>query len=341
MPEEQNFLVFRCITLILYMAILFFYIFSLVSKKSFRMNSKPLTEQPLFTAALLIPFISFIAFGLISWIGHSPQLDGEGLNNFIEISKLPLALLSLSVPFGVIVNNIHRTIQTNTQINEAQVKNKNDLYYSHQKNTIEHLEKIEEQKLPFQENPDDGDEDGKDYVVVIEKPLRLYRKIYSKISITNFSLTIDEEFKYTLNKSMARIKSHLEDTALHCQFQNEGFELEIAKNFHNIEMELRGLAIHLEITPPYRTFSLSRKYQDYNLVTDYKEEAEMICVLFFYVEVIESLCDIINLKPKIKPRFVYDFFHERKYFSSIFDSKDFYQNDRTLRKGVHKNDLSI
>lgn len=335
MQEEHNLFLFRCSVLLIFILILSIYIFLLVSKNSFKMNCRPLTEQPLFTASLLIPFISFIAFGLISWAGHSLQLDGEGFNNFIEISKLPLAILSLSVPFGVVINNVHRTIQTNAQINEAQIKNKNDLFYSHQKNTIEHIEKIEKQSLPFKEES----KSDNSYIVEINKPLRLYRRIYTKLSTTNFLLTIDEEFKYTLNKSIARIKGYLEDTALHCQFENEGYTLEVAKNFHEIEIELRGLALHLEIIPPYRTFTSSRRYQNHILVTDYTEESEMVCILFYYFEVIESLCDIINLKPKINTRFIYDFFGENKYFSTIFSSDDFYHNDNRQKRGVHKSPL--
>ncbi|HDS4486568.1 TPA: hypothetical protein QH537_003344 [Enterobacter hormaechei subsp. steigerwaltii] len=313
---------------------LIIYLYKLFLKNAFSMNSAPLTEQPLFTAALAIPFISFMTFGFIAWAEHTPQLDGEGLNNFIEISKLPLAFLSLAVPFGVIVNNIHRTIQTNTQINEAQIKNKNDLYYSHQKNTIEQIEKIKSHSFPFNESLDSkGD---KEYKIKIERPLRLYRKIYTKISISNFCLDIDKEFIYTLNKSLLRIRGYISDTKLHIQFENDGYELEIAKNLHEIESELRGLAIYLNITPPYRTFCFSRKYPNHTLVTDYAEEAELWCVLYYYSEIVAALCDVINIKTLVNPYFVFGI-HEKHLFSTVFLSEHFQQNDKSLGTGIHKN----
>ncbi len=119
------------------------YLFYLFKINAFNMNAEPLTHQPLFKAALIIPIISFLLLGVIVWKGHSIQIDADGFNNFLTISKLPLAILSLSIPFGVIVNNIHRTIQTDTQIKEAQKKNTIDGFYSHRKNTMEIIQSIE------------------------------------------------------------------------------------------------------------------------------------------------------------------------------------------------------
>ena len=110
---------------------------------AFNMNAEPLTHQPLFKAALIIPIVSFLLLGGIVWQGHSVQIDADGFNNFLTISKLPLAVLSLSIPFGVIVNNIHRTIQTDKQIKEAQKKNTMDGFYSHRKHTMEIIQNLE------------------------------------------------------------------------------------------------------------------------------------------------------------------------------------------------------
>ncbi|MGF6103688.1 hypothetical protein [Enterobacter sp. A4] len=121
----------------LYLIVIFIYLIYLVKINAFKMNAEPITHQPLFTAAIALPLISFFSFGIISWSSHSLQLDSDGFNNFLNISKLPLALLSLSLPFGVVVNNIHRTIQTDKQIKEAEKKNKIDSFYAHRKNTIE------------------------------------------------------------------------------------------------------------------------------------------------------------------------------------------------------------
>ncbi|EDW4513151.1 hypothetical protein YX86_002852, partial [Salmonella enterica subsp. enterica] len=121
----------------------FFYLaFELIyisARNAFSMNSEPLTKQALFWSSIRIPFISFIYFGLFSWANYKFQFNQEGFNNFISISKLPLGLLSLCIPFVAIVNNIHRTIQTDEQIQQTKLKNRTDLFYSHQKNYIEYF----------------------------------------------------------------------------------------------------------------------------------------------------------------------------------------------------------
>lgn len=123
------------------------YLIYLYVKKAYSMNAERLTSQPLFTASIIIPIVSFFCLGYIAWSGHSLRLDGEGMNNFLNISKLPIAVLSLAIPFGVIVNNIHRTIQTDKQIKEAESKNFMDRYYAHKKNTIENLQNIDLSEL--------------------------------------------------------------------------------------------------------------------------------------------------------------------------------------------------
>ncbi|EEN9676454.1 hypothetical protein G4023_002311, partial [Salmonella enterica subsp. enterica serovar Paratyphi A] len=124
----MNLTINHCIVLfnILFVVVYMSYLFKI---KAFKMNAEPLTHQPLFKAALTIPIISFFLLGFVAWNGHDFQIDTEGFNNFLNISKLPLAVLSLSIPLGVVVNNIHRTIQTDKQIKEAEKKNKVDFFY--------------------------------------------------------------------------------------------------------------------------------------------------------------------------------------------------------------------
>ncbi|HHR0587315.1 hypothetical protein ACU60Q_03455 [Klebsiella aerogenes] len=103
----------------------------------FELNDNNLFKQPLFIVSILLPFYYFILFGCWVWRDHSLQLTTDGFANFLNISKLPLLLLASSVPLASIVNNIHRTIQTESQIQSAKVKNNADAYYSHLKLFIE------------------------------------------------------------------------------------------------------------------------------------------------------------------------------------------------------------
>lgn len=338
MLQGQTLECFRWFVLFIYITSTSIYIWRLHKNGAFSMNAAPLAEQPLFKAAILIPLISFFTFGLISWADHLPQLDAEGLNNFINISKLPLAFLSLAVPFGVIVNNVHRTIQTNAQIKEAQTKNKNDLYYSHQKNTIEHIEKIQKYDLPVEKelNEDGTTGDSEDYIFEIKRPLSLYRKIFTKISKDNFCLDIDKEFTYTLNKIVIRIKHNFHKVRDLDKTDAKIFEIRTAFYYSEIEKEVRDLALYLGIEPIYRRFSSRRDYDDYILYSDLVEVAELYCLIYFYFDIVDDLCTIINIKLNTNTSFIYDMDRSEVDFSSIFKSESFRFVDGDWPRGIQR-----
>lgn len=162
------------------------------------MNAEPLTHQPLFKAALVIPIVSFLLLGLIVWMGHSIQIDAEGFNNFLTISKLPLAALSLCIPFGVVVNNIHRTIQTDKQIKEAEKKNTIDGFYSHRKNTIEIIENMEFSKAYFL---------GTKFQLEFRNSYSCYKAFYPHASQSSVNLTPSQKFIVELGNLWVQMAS--------------------------------------------------------------------------------------------------------------------------------------
>tara|TARA_R110001583_G_scaffold41789_1_gene132925 strand:- start:155 stop:1279 length:1125 start_codon:yes stop_codon:yes gene_type:complete len=116
-----------------------------------------LGSQPLFAIAIVYPIGLFFSTGIWAWSGLVLELSADGFNQFIEISKLPLGLLALSLPLAVLTARLHGTKQTalqimksndqitNTlkQISETQQKNKTDLYLSHYKYFSECILEIE------------------------------------------------------------------------------------------------------------------------------------------------------------------------------------------------------
>ncbi|VVT53868.1 hypothetical protein UYSO10_4927 [Kosakonia radicincitans] len=117
------------------------------SRYNLILNADNLVRQPLFWASIVAPLALFLYFGFFSWSGHNPQLDSNGLTNFYNISKIPLLFLASSVPLAAMVSNLHRTIQTETQIIETKKKNISDLYYSHFKFYTESFSKVPTYKL--------------------------------------------------------------------------------------------------------------------------------------------------------------------------------------------------
>ncbi|WP_336819513.1 hypothetical protein [Cedecea sp. MMO-103] len=176
----------------------------------FEMTEERLTKQKLFKQSIRIPVFSSLYFGIFSWMGHAPQFDAAGFTNFIEISKLPIALLSLSIPFVAIVANIHRTIQTENQIRKTQRqidlvidKNRSDAYYSHLKNYSDIFKTLPSFTLSRRDNTSFEKETVK---LSVDHTYSLYKKIFKKSSIsTGYNSEVDREFLKTLENIYTRI----------------------------------------------------------------------------------------------------------------------------------------
>ncbi|HFG9608431.1 TPA: hypothetical protein ACIUCP_004776, partial [Salmonella enterica subsp. enterica serovar Typhimurium] len=179
-------------------------------------------------------------FGIICWYGHTLRIDSTGFNNFLSISKLPLALLSLSLPFGVVVNNVHRTIQTDKQIKEAERKNKADSFYSHRKNTIEMFENLPFKTITITD---------KKYKLCFENNYVTYRYCYPFMSTYLVTYDADSDF-------IDRVKNvwlSLRDKINTIDFNNEQ---ELLKHISSIENLLDQIHKLLQFKP----FDLTEAY---------------------------------------------------------------------------------
>ncbi|WP_454843957.1 hypothetical protein [Raoultella ornithinolytica] len=155
--------------------------------KWLKLNEKNLFAQPLFISSIFVPLQMFFLYGLWAWNGHNIDFSSHGFNNFLDISKLPLFILASSVPLASIINNIHRTIQTENQIEKAQSqldlateKNKLDSYYSHLKNYSDIFKTLPSFQLT--RTPLDEKDSGR-IEIYINHPYKLYKKIFPKSSL--------------------------------------------------------------------------------------------------------------------------------------------------------------
>ena len=108
-----------------------------------------LVKQPLFWWSIFAPASYFAATGAVCWNGYGVSISAQGFATFISISALPLALLSMAIPLGVVVARFHSTEQTAKQISIAanqlmiaQLKNNADAFYSHRKEFFAYFDKI-------------------------------------------------------------------------------------------------------------------------------------------------------------------------------------------------------
>ncbi len=137
------------ITLTLMLLIIHPLILRKYTKNTLYLNTDRLHLQYYFQIALLLPFI-FSVF-LMIWAGsdYPSRWDSIGFNAFLDIQKLPLGILALSPILGAFVVYAHRSLQTEKQIKtaekqleEAQKKNKVDIYISQREFIIKQLGSI-------------------------------------------------------------------------------------------------------------------------------------------------------------------------------------------------------
>lgn len=105
---------------------------------------KGLSSQGLLWLSIFCPFLYFVFLGGITWKGYEIAITGEGINTFFSISKLPLAILSITIPLSVLVSRFHATKQTAEQIKITRLKNNLDLFNSHRNELFGYFSQIGE-----------------------------------------------------------------------------------------------------------------------------------------------------------------------------------------------------
>ena len=103
-----------------------------------------LAEQGLLWLSIATPLAYFITFGVFAWQGHEVNITALGFERFINISALPIGLLTFAVPLSLLVMRVHSTTQTATQIKITKHKNNLDGYYAHRKAMFEYFSAIED-----------------------------------------------------------------------------------------------------------------------------------------------------------------------------------------------------
>lgn len=183
-----------------YIVIFLLVLHAIYTRKWYKLNENSLLKQKLFWVTIIFPVISFFYFGIFAWWGKTPVLSAHGYARFYEISKFPLMLLASAVPLGAIVNNVHRTIQTEKQLERTEnqielvkAKNKSDSFYAHQKSYADIFKTVPS----FIVSRDFTETDvSKKYVELsISHPYILYMNIFTKSSVEDgYNKTISQNF---------------------------------------------------------------------------------------------------------------------------------------------------
>ncbi|CAM6505097.1 hypothetical protein ENINCK372B1_16830 [Enterobacter intestinihominis] len=262
-----------------------------VRKKAFKMNEKPLTEQYLFRQAIRIPLISSIYFGFFSWFGHQPLFNSDGFNNFISISKLPIALLSLSIPFVAVVSNIHRTVQTNRQIEEAKQKNLSDSHYSHLKFVTDYFSNLPNQVVVRKRH-----REIKDVTYKIAYPIHLYRYVFNESNPEKGRPTkANKEYITKINKHWMETLRAMETFAT--QYRGVGIEDVLVyqmKALHEIELNLSQLNRLLCLTSLSLKEHAYANSKGYEIFTNFMSAYELGSTISTYFKFTIDVLDITD-----------------------------------------------
>ncbi|WP_272520305.1 hypothetical protein [Providencia sp. PROV223] len=238
-----------------YFVIIYFIVNYEHKKKSFEIDAKPLSEQTLFRLAIIIPIVSFLYFGVFAWWGKTPVISAHGFKRFIEISTLPLGLLSLTIPFTAVINNIHRTIQTNEQIEQTKRKSESDLFYSHRKDFVSYVgEKIKPSrdveftllKIEYNKKTSYSDEIVRNIIpqkhnlkITIGQLHLIYYRLYYKTTPTKVITLQSNNKKIKINNLLTSLDKYLLEISKLEINKNDSIEIQMEKISKNANAQVK------------------------------------------------------------------------------------------------------
>lgn len=291
-----------------------------------KLNEKNLLKQPLFIAAVTVPLQLFVLYGLWAWDGHNLDFTSDGFNRFLDISKLPLLILASSVPLAAIVSNIHRTTQTENQIEKTQKqislvieKNKTDSYYSHLKSYADIFQTMPKFKVS-RLNKNEGSIEQIELSIV--HPYTLYKNIFKSSSIDNgYNTNVDNDFiektqnfYNNINKSLNSNKS---------TFDNQLFSLQLIES--NIIQLCRLLGIDYKYQEHLFSIVLERPQPNEEAISiSFSDEKQLKQMLWGLRDVLIELYVLIDKEPivfqmgKNKGDYIPDYaLYDERLFGSI------------------------
>lgn len=165
--------------------------------KYFSLNpSRGLYSQPLFWVSIITPICISIALGIPVWIDYSLAFTSTAYTKFLDISKFPLGVCSLSIPLGVLVGRLHGTKQTAKQIENTEQDNKTKLYLGHFEHFCKYVEFVEKSlKVQFENLFSDGK-------FPLIDSLAMYQLMYPNNTLVDGIKKMDEKYKKSISDSL-------------------------------------------------------------------------------------------------------------------------------------------
>lgn len=229
-------------------------------KRLVSLNEDNLAKQPVFWIGIISPFIvaSWVEYRII--LLHPDLLSFENIKELFDKSAPALYTSALTPTLGILISNIHRSIQTKKQIerSEEQInitksKNNFDSFNSHVKIICDELNGFKVTLLSCE--------------YVIKNKMKLYRDIFDKSSgVHGVNNTISENFISNLDKLHSNLYQKSGEYLSSLYFNNDYRVLIYKENKELIDEYIYN--IHDEIIYLFEHFSLFQenyKFLDFTI----------------------------------------------------------------------------
>lgn len=133
------------------------------------LNEDNLAKQPIFWIGIILPLVvaGWAEYNII--LLNPNFLSFKEIKNFYEASTPALYITALTPTLGILISNIHKSIQTEKEIISSEAKNIIDLFYAHYEYTTEEFRRLDDKKNRL----------------IVMNPNHLYRKVFPSASYLN------------------------------------------------------------------------------------------------------------------------------------------------------------
>jgi hypothetical protein len=250
-------------------------------KSALALNAeKGLSHHGLLWLCITVPCFYFVALCFIAWQGYSVALTSEGLNTFVKISSLPLAVLSMSLPLSVLVSRFHATCQTAEQIKITKQKNNIDLFHSHRNELFNYFSQIGEinylgcLNAKYKVHP------------------RIHKNFFSGLPITGTPQINEETFsdiERELNSARWQLDVVIKDKNPELTF--DFYIANLCRNIYRLGAKLGLPEIHITLAEKSILVPVKIKGNQLNLLTVGKTTNEAIAAYRYAKNYYDNLCD--------------------------------------------------
>lgn len=264
-----------------------------------QLNEKKLSEQWIFWLSILIPLTISIALSIPLWFETKINISANGYGNFLQMFKLPIGVLSLSIPLVAIVAHIHRTIQTAKQIELTNQKNITDRFFSHHKYIVDSLSSIKGHDIKINTNI---------ITPKVSHPHALYRYIFPTSSyLSGIDISAQNDYIELIIKLFSRIEELIEEA----EMENLGNNIQntsavaLALNFGMLCQKLNEVNRKIELSTQELSFGGRFKYlakdskSEVKLVIPYSNEDEFKSMIRGAIYLINRIFEVLGAEGSI------------------------------------------